>query len=519
MLEGDTLDITIYRNDPEANRNVGKYAINGTDNDANYSVSFTPGTLDIQKRPVNVTINDYSKFYGEANPSLSGWGYDTTQPSPVGGMAYGENAEDVITLLIECAATKTSPVGNYDITGTATSDNYFVTVEKGLLTIDPRPILITPDEGQGHIYGDVGTAALTYIPSNNDASLTGNAIVTGDSLNGALAREEDANAGSYAINLGTLTSENNSNYEITLSSTTVYYVISPRPLHYVLSVKNMNGNETDGYSLEYGAFSKTANLDVSIVRGEGYYTVVAGESVTVTPKLPGEVKNVDTYTINAIDAAYGETTSIEVVYGETTSAGNYEITLDNTVSFKIVAKAVTVDIKDKTKVYGEANPVFGSDDWALAAGSAMEYGENVSVLNVTLSLSGDGVNVIEGGYAITGEGNNPNYAVTFNGGTLTVTSRPITVTLKQDFSSVYGEALAEVTVDTALTLAGGSLAPALPAHANLAEAGFRISFNENISDADVYGGYISASCDNPNYAVTWTDDKQSADYTVTARLR
>ncbi len=508
VLEGDTLDITIYRNDPEANRNVGKYAINGTDNDTNYAVTFTPGTLDIQKRPVNVTVNDYSKFYGEANPALSDWVCGETQPSPVGGMAYDEKAEDVITVRVECAATKTSPVGNYDITGTATSENYFVTVEKGVLTIDPRPILITPDEGQGHIYGDVGTAALTYIPSNNDASLKGNAIVTGDTLTGALGREEGSDARSYAINLGTLTSENNSNYEITLSSTAVYYVISPRPLRYVLSVKNMNGNATDGYSLEYGAFSATANLDVSIVSGEGYYAVVAGESVTVTPKLPdGGVKNVGVYSVTELTASFGEGTSKD----------NYEIILDNTVSFEIVAKAVTVDIKDITKVYGEANPVFGSDNWSLASGSSMAYDEAVSALQITLSLTGDGENVIDGGYAITGEWSNSNYDVTFNEGTLTVEKRAITVTLKQDFSSVYGEPLAEVTVATALTLAEGTLAPTLPAHADLEKAGFSISFNKNFSDAGVYGGYISASCANTNYAVTWTDGKQSADYTVTAR--
>ena len=487
VLEGDTLDITIYRNDPETNRNVGKYTINGTDNDTNYAV--------------NVTINDHSKFYGEGDPEL-------TFSVAEGTLAQGDD-DGVLGVTLTRAAGVT--VGSYAITGESAAVNYTVTFTNNaekLFTITARPILITPDEGQGHIYGDVGTAALTYIPSNNDASLTGNAIVTGDSLTGALAREEDANAGSYAINLGTLTSENNSNYEITLSSTTVYYVISQRPLHYVLSVKNMNGNETDGYSLEYGAFNATENLGVSIVSGEGYYAVVAGESVTVTPKLPdGGVKNVGPYTIDAIDAAYGENTL----------QTNYEIKLDNEISFDIVAKAVTVDIKDITKVYGEANPVFGSDNWSLASGSSMAYDEAVSALQITLSLTGDGENVIDGGYAITGEWSNSNYAVTFNEGTLTVEKRAITVNLKQDFSSVYGEPLAEVTVATALTLAEGTLAPTLPAHADLEAAGFSISFKDNISDADVYVGYISASCANTNYAVTWTDDKDFADYTVLVR--
>ncbi|MBO8423677.1 MAG: hypothetical protein IAB16_01450, partial [Firmicutes bacterium] len=449
-------------------------------------------TVYITKLAINATIDTASKVYGEDDPALN----FTTD-----GLV-GADKKDALAVTLTRAYGNNA--GNYAITGESDAINYTVTFTNDgaeLFTITKRPILITPDEGQGHIYGNVGTAALTYVTSNNDASLTGNAIVTGDTLTGALARKEGANAGIYAINLGTLTSENNSNYEITLSSTAVYYVISPRPLHYVLSVKNMNGNETDGYSLEYGAFNATANLSASI---EGYYAVVADESVTVTAKLPdGGVKDVGSYTIR----------DIEVVYGENTSASNYEITLDNTVSFKIVAKAVTVDISSYTKTYGDANPVF---QWSLASGSSMAYDdEDVSVLNVTLSLSGDGENA--GDYAITGECNNPNYAVTFNEGTLTVEKRAITVTLKQDFSSVYGEALAEVTVATALTLAGGSLAPTLPAHADLEKAGFSISFNKNFSDAGVYGGYISASCSNANYSVTWTDDKQSADYTVTKR--
>ena len=140
---------------------------------------------------------------------------------------------------------------------------------------------------------------------------------------------EDVKEGGYALSV----TATNANYSVTVEEGSVL-TITKRPLHYVLSVKNMNGNETDGYSLEYGAFSETANLAASIVSGEGYYTEVTGERVTVTPKLPGEIKNVGTYTINAIDAAYGETTL----------ESNYEIKLDNTVSFKIVAKAVTVTI-------------------------------------------------------------------------------------------------------------------------------------------------------------------------------
>lgn len=446
-------------------------------------------TVYITKLAINATIDTASKIYGKADPELT---FSAT------GLV---GADDEDALAVELTREEGDTVGSYAITGVSASVNYTVTFTndgEALFTINKRPINVTIS-AVSKVYGVTTDPALTFTVDEAELQYSD----TKDALGVTLTRVSGVNAGSYAIN-GTSSS---ANYAVTfVNNGEKLFTINKRPLRYVLSVNNMNGNETDGYSLEYGAFNATANLSVSIVSGEGYYAVVAGESVTVTPKLPdGGVKNVGTYTIDAIDAAYGENTL----------QTNYDITLDNTVSFEIVAKAVTVDIKDITKVYGEANPVFGSDDWELAAGSAMAYDEDV--LNVTLSLSGDGENVIDGGYAITGEWSNSNYAVTFNEGTLTVTSRPITVTLKQDFSSVYGESLAEVTVATALTLAGGSLAPTLPAHADLEKAGFSISFNKNISDAGVYGGYISASCANTNYAVTWTDGKQSADYTVTAR--
>ncbi len=461
-------------------------------------------TVYITKLAINATIDTASKIYGEADPELT----FTTD-----GLVGADVKDD---LAVKLTRADGNNAGNYAINGVSAAANYTVTFSNNdaeLFNITQRPINVTIS-AVSKVYGVTTDPALTFIVDEAELQYSD----TKDALGVTLTRVSGDNVGSYAIN-GTSSS---ANYAVTfVNNGEKLFTINKRPLHYVLSVKNMNGNETDGYSLEYGAFSATANLGVSIVSGEGYYAVVAGESVTVKPfytyTSPGgtqdptdvsaEVKNVGVYSVTELTASFGEGTSKD----------NYEIILDNTVSFEIVAKAVTVDIKDITKVYGEANPVFGSDDWELATGSSMAYDEAVSALQITLSLTGDGENVIDGGYAITGAWNNTNYEVTFNEGTLTVTSRPITVTLKQDFSSVYGEPLAEVTVATALTLAEGTLAPTLPAHADLEKAGFSISFNKNFSDAGVYGGYISASCANTNYAVTWTDGKQSADYTVTAR--
>ena len=298
------------------------------------------------------------------------------------------------------------------ITASCSDTNYSVTWTDGKqsadYTVNTRDISVTIDSVE-KIYGE-NDPALAFTFDETELQYSD----TADALGVTLTRADGDNAGNYAIS-GTSASIN---YAVTfVNNREELFTINKRPLHYTISAIGMD-NGTGGYSLEYGAFSATANLDVSIVSGEGYYAVVADERVTVTPKLPdGGVKNVGRYTIS----------DIEVVYGGTTLESNYEIKLDNEISFDIVAKAVTIDIKDITKVYGEANPVFGSDDWELASGFFMAPGEAVSALQITLSLKGDGVDV--GDYAITGKWNNSNYAVTFNEGTLTVKKREVSFTV------------------------------------------------------------------------------------------
>ncbi len=468
--------------------NAGTYTLIVTLNGYLFESGLNTATLTvyITKLAINATIDTASKIYGKADPELT---FSAT------GLVGADGKDDLAVTLTRAEG---DTVGSYAITGESDSVNYTVTFTNDgaeLFTITKRPINVTIS-AVSKVYGVTTDPALTFTFDEAELQYPD----TKDALGVTLTRASGDDAGSYAIG-GTSSS---ANYAVTFTNSgEKLFTINKRPLHYVLSVKNMNGNATDGYSLEYGAFNATANLSVSIVSGEGYYAVVAGESVTVTPKLPGEIKNVGTYTINAIDAAYGETTL----------ESNYEIKLDNTVSFKIVAKAVTVTITSAEKTYGEPDPTFGWSHTALA------YDELAGVLGFTVTRE-KGEDVKEGGYALNGTATNANYSVTVaKGSVLTITKRPITVTLKQDFSSVYGgESLAEVTVATALTLAGGSLAPALPEHADLAAAGFSVSFSSGgIRDAKVYEGVISASCDNTNYSVTWTDGEQSADYTVTAR--
>ena len=96
----------------------------------NYDITYVKGTLTItQADPVTVTAKSYTRLYGEANPAFE----YTSSGAALSG-----------TPNITCAATTTSPVGDYPIViakGTVT--NYNDTYVNGKLTIEKAPLTIT----------------------------------------------------------------------------------------------------------------------------------------------------------------------------------------------------------------------------------------------------------------------------------------------------------------------------------------------------------------------------------------
>jgi len=82
------------------------------------------------------------------------------------------------------------------------------------VTVAPRQITITPDSGQGKVYG---TAEPVIAYSSSEALLSGNAF------EGALSRDEGSDAGIYKITLGTLNA--GSNYSITFTEN-IFFTIT-----------------------------------------------------------------------------------------------------------------------------------------------------------------------------------------------------------------------------------------------------------------------------------------------------
>jgi 6-phosphogluconolactonase (cycloisomerase 2 family) len=119
---------------------VGNYAIIPTLVDpnnqlSNYVVTLNNGVLTVAPAPLSVTAAVASRVYGDPNPVFTG---------TITGIRNGDN----ITAAYASATDPTTPVGAYPIVptpsdnGTGALANYVVTLNNGVLTITPAPLVI-----------------------------------------------------------------------------------------------------------------------------------------------------------------------------------------------------------------------------------------------------------------------------------------------------------------------------------------------------------------------------------------
>ncbi|MDR0832936.1 MAG: hypothetical protein LBN93_01920, partial [Candidatus Symbiothrix sp.] len=135
--------------------NVGNYTITPSGAEAeNYSFTYKNGQLQIGKRDLQVIPDNLSRVYGDNNPALT---------LSYNGFVNGNTASNISTKpTATTVATKTSPVGNYEITcsGGSNLTNYQYVYEKGNLEIAPAPLTVTAD-GKSRYWG-VENPVLTF---------------------------------------------------------------------------------------------------------------------------------------------------------------------------------------------------------------------------------------------------------------------------------------------------------------------------------------------------------------------
>ena len=326
---------------------------------------------------LTVTADTLSRFYGNANPTLT---YGLT------GFLTGDTAANSTTgsASLSTTATGTTGVGSVPIVaalGTLASDlGYQFTFVNGALGITARPLTITAD-ALSRIYGNANPV-LTY-------AVGGQGLVNGDTLTGALATTATTTTGigTSAITQGTLAAS--ANYDVTYVGSTL--TITPRPVTIT----------ADALSRIYG------NANPALTYAVGGQGLVNGDALT------GALATTATTTTGIGTSA--------ITRGTLAASANYDVTYVGS-NLTITPRPVTITADALSRIYGNANPAL---TYAVG-GQGLVNGDTLSgaLATTAVQTSGVGSFAVARGSLTAGA----NYEVTFVNGTLTITPRPITIT-------------------------------------------------------------------------------------------
>ncbi|MDO7882939.1 MBG domain-containing protein [Salinibacterium soli] len=452
LVTGDALGSVSVAIDGAA-ADAGSYAIVAGDavfatgSIDNYDIQYRDGTLTIEPRSLTVAAQDASKTYGDTDP-VFGFDVDGLLPGDETTGSLDRTAgEDVATYLIRLGTVTAGP-------------NYAIDFTPAYLTIEQRPITVTPLSGQSKVYGD-GDPSLAW-------SVTSGSLVGEDSLSGSLGREAGEDVGDYAITIGTL---GNGNYAIELGEgdfaiTSKPITVSAQPATSVYGDADAPLEvTTDGLVGDdelSGAPSRTAGSAVgeytilvgTISAGPNYTITFETAAYSITPRpvtvaaddqtidygdadpeltfevTDGSVLGIDEFSGTLVRAAGDDAGEYAITQGTLALGSNYSLTVEPG-TLTIEPRVIGITAVDASKVYGDADPAllpYSVTSGDLAAGDTptgtlvREAGEHVgeyAILPGTLDAG-------------------PNYRFTVEGGTFEITPRPIEVTADNS-TEVFGE--------------------------------------------------------------------------------
>ena len=443
----------------DTNSSAGQYPINlGGLTAANYSLTFSDGTLTVLPHALTVTVQPKTKIYGAADPvfTVSYAGFVNGESNTVLGG----------TLAFSRAAGENVAGSPYAVTPSGlTSTNYSVTYLNGTITINQAALTIAADN-QTKVYG-AADPTLTFTASRFQYTDTQASV-----LAGALTRAagESVVGGPYAITQGTLAA--NGNYTISFSASAL--AITPAPLTIAAQAKSKVYGAADpaltftasGFqftdtlaSVLTGALTRSVGESVAgspyaITQGtlaaNGNYTIsFTASALTIAPapltiaaqaktKVYGTTDPALTFTASgfqfadtqasvltgALTRAAGETVAgspYAITQGTLAASGNYTISFTAS-ALTITPAALVATANNSSRLYGAANP------GRTGTVSGLQNGDSITASFATVATASSPV----GAYAITATLADPgsrlgNYALTSNNGTLTVTAAALTV--------------------------------------------------------------------------------------------
>ena len=362
VLNNDQLN-DMYTTTADASSLTGTYSITPAavtgERASSYAVSKVNGTLTITAAPLQLSANNVTRAYGQANPSFT-------------GTMSGAVESDQIAEVFKTEATLSSPPGQYPIVPSvngATSGKYVVTATNGWLTITKAALTVTVD-----------SATRAYGAQNPTftGKLSGAMPGESPSVSFTTKATADSQPGSYPI-VGTVTGSTAENYNVNMVEGTL--------------------------TITKAGLTATAN-DATRVYGQANPTFTG----TITGQVPGEALSETFSTAASAATAVGVYPVIPALHGP--SVGDYTATLQPG-KLTITPAPLKVMVNNATRLYGAANPELSGSVAGAVTGD---------VLNASYSTAAT-VTDAPGQYAITAVLQSDalrNYNVTQAPGQLTV---------------------------------------------------------------------------------------------------
>jgi hypothetical protein len=455
---------------------VGSYGISASGAiDPDYAIRYVDGVLAITPATLTITAGDQSMVYGSALPVLT---------ASYSGFVNGDAAASLTTLpSLTTTATGMNHVGTYPIVASGAVDaDYAVRYVSGTLTITPAALTIAADN-QTMVYG-AGMPTLTASYRgfvNNDTAASFMTPVT-VSTNATVV----SHVGAYAI---TATGAVDRDYTIEYLPGTLN--ITPAGLNITASSQSMvYGSALPNLTATYLGFvngDTTAALRVLPTLGTtanatshvGTYPITASGAVdpdyaisyvpgtlVITPALltitaDNQSMVYGAATLPALTASYvgwvnGDTPqSLSVAPTLNTSAnaashvGSYQITVswavdgDYTIQYvggtlRIAPASLIIAADNQSMVYGGVLPAL------TASYRGLVNGDTAASLATSLTTLATGTSHV-GNYEIIASGAvDPDYAISYVPGTLSVTPATMTI-IANNQTIVYGTALPAFT--------------------------------------------------------------------------
>ena len=481
LVNGDTLASlggVTFGGDSQTAVNAGSYTImpSGLDN-SNYTITYNNGTLIIETAPLSVTADDQTITYGQALPTFTATAVGLVNGdtlASLGGVTFGGDSQTAVN------------AGSYTITpGGLNPSNYRISYNDGTLTIDKATLSVTADDAN-IVYGQAlpnFTATAVGLVNGDTLSSLGGVTFGGDS-------QTAVNAGSYTITPSGL---DNSNYVISYNDGTLIIETAPLsvtaddanivygqalPSFTATAVGLVNGDTLSSLGgVTFGGDSQTAvNAGTYTITASGLdasnYRIAYNEGTLTIDKAPLSVTADDanivygqalpSFTATAVGLVNGDTLSGlgGVTFGgdsqTAVNAGTYTITpggLDdsnyvisyNDGTLAIGQAPLSVTANSQTMVYGGPLPLLTASYSGFVNGDTSASLTALPTVTTAATISS---HVSGSPYAITASGAvDPNYAISYVAGALTVTPAPLTITANNQ-SKIYG------APDPAFTVSG-----------------------------------------------------------------